>query len=366
MLKFKDIFDSDARLTTPLDYIDGQNYEISEYYYNVDNVTYLMWLAAHKYVNVIEEIFKKYNYDKSTHIKHVTKSRDELKTIVNMKCGREIYALKIALINTNAGIQEINKTRSIHEIEILMIRLVKLLIKAGADINAKNEYGDSLLHIISFDYCFCGIEKKYVSMEKVFKLLITEGANVNAKNSTGATPLHYGAHIIYCGTEELSYSLIKLLIKSGANINDKDDDGDTPLHSIIWNVLANENFGEYIKYIKLLIEEGSDVNIRNKDGLTPLGDFLIYISSEKDFSIQKITQDQKNIITILLDAGTNIDDLDYKPKGMIYDIMLERKNNEIRKLEEEIKKLNVQIDYSPGGIGYKETEEHFRKMKENL
>ncbi len=52
---------------------------------------------------------------------------------------------------------------------------VKELIDAGANVMAKNKYGETPLH-------FC-------NNADVAKLLIEEGADVNAKNKYGWTPL---------------------------------------------------------------------------------------------------------------------------------------------------------------------------------
>jgi len=56
--------------------------------------------------------------------------------------------------------------------------IVKLLIKAGADINAKNEYGDTPLIVAS----------RYNQMD-IVKLLIKAGADINIKNKGGNTAL---------------------------------------------------------------------------------------------------------------------------------------------------------------------------------
>lgn len=56
--------------------------------------------------------------------------------------------------------------------------IVKLLINHGADINAKNERGETPLHLAT-RYCF----------NKIVKLLLENGADPNIKDNEGKTPL---------------------------------------------------------------------------------------------------------------------------------------------------------------------------------
>ena len=59
--------------------------------------------------------------------------------------------------------------------------MVKFLIENGADINIKNNNGDTVLHeaVLIKDNL------------EVVKLLIENGADINIKNNNGDTVLHY-------------------------------------------------------------------------------------------------------------------------------------------------------------------------------
>ena len=81
------------------------------------------------------------------------------------------------------------------------LEIMKVLINAGADVNARNRSYSTALH-----YNYTDIEK--------FKLLIQSGADVNARNMYGRTPL-FGA-----GEKN-----IKLYIKAGADVNARDYEG---------------------------------------------------------------------------------------------------------------------------------------------
>lgn len=91
--------------------------------------------------------------------------------------------------------------------------LVKLLLEKGANPNipSNNQFKVAPIHSA------CSI-----SNYEIAELLIKNGANVNARQQQGYTPLHSTAHN---GKAELS----KLLIESGAHVNAKTDDGKTPL-----------------------------------------------------------------------------------------------------------------------------------------
>lgn len=90
---------------------------------------------------------------------------------------------------------------------------------------------------------------------EIAKILIEAGANVNAQNNTGHTALLTATHR---GNPEL----MKILIEAGANVNTQDNGGDTALM-----IAAFKSNG---KIAKVLIEAGADVNMQNAQGETAL------------------------------------------------------------------------------------------------
>lgn len=85
--------------------------------------------------------------------------------------------------------------------------------------------------------------------------LIKAGANIDARNYLGETPLHKAAAYNYSG-------VIVQLVKAGADIDAQDDYGHTPLHDGALNDSAVA--------VKVLIALGANPNIKNGSGMFPI------------------------------------------------------------------------------------------------
>jgi len=105
--------------------------------------------------------------------------------------------------------------------------IAELLIARGANINATRVYptGDTPLHSAA-----------RAGHKDIIKLLIAKGANINAKNNDGQTPLHLVASKRptplwkrLLGQGRSYRDIAQLLIANGANVNVRDNQGRTPL-----------------------------------------------------------------------------------------------------------------------------------------
>jgi ankyrin repeat protein len=111
------------------------------------------------------------------------------------------------------------------------VAVAALLVRWGADIDARAESGATPLHWAAVS-----------GSNRVAELLIERGADVNARDKMGRTPLHYASNV------DVAWSLIR----RGADVNARDKDGIAPLH------LAVRGGREDV--VSILLKHGADVN----------------------------------------------------------------------------------------------------------
>jgi len=124
------------------------------------------------------------------------------------------------------------------------IKIVKCLIKNGADINQADSHGEFPIII--------ACKNEY---EEIVELLIKNGVNMNVKNKVGETPLTVACANIF-------KSIILLLVKNGADMNMVGVHGTTAL------IMACQN--ENVALVKYLIKNNADVNMNDNNNNTPL------------------------------------------------------------------------------------------------
>lgn len=162
---------------------------------------------------------------------------------------------------------------------------LNILINAGANLDAKNEFGETPLHVAVRPCCrwFYGVVSKnnyYGSRLNCHwscaAALISAGADVNAVTRDGLTPLHLlvqkkGA--TYVTYTSKTNEILSQLIEAGADPNARASDGSTPLHHAALNVGLQGLLG------KALIEYGADPYIQNLDGYIPADLLMEYMSN---------------------------------------------------------------------------------------
>jgi ankyrin repeat protein len=157
----------------------------------------------------------------------------------------------------------------------------QVLIDAGADVNAKNNYGaftpSDLWGVFSSNnhqdpvslLTVHGVDSKdmkngytpldlclFASRHKeVLQLLVAKGADVNTQASSGATPLFFA--VLRDQPDD-----VKFLIDKGANVNAADAYGDTILDAALHL--------QYGSMIQILVDRGADVNAKDQSEHRPL------------------------------------------------------------------------------------------------
>ncbi len=160
--------------------------------------------------------------------------------------------------------------------------IVELLIREGADINAKDKWGGTPLYWSVNDLYFSNRNEDRDSID-IMNLLIANGADVNTGEDTLILAARTG-----------KVEAVKSLLKAGANTSAKDDEGRTALHRILdirrsRDVLSKDMVG-------LLLNTGADVNLKDNDGRTPLR--LAVESADAE------------IVELLLDKGADVNEKD--------------------------------------------------------
>ena len=129
--------------------------------------------------------------------------------------------------------------------EVDIMEIATILMNAGADINNKDEHGNTPLFLAAAG-----------SLE-ILEWFIKKGADVHLRNATGQTALHQATRV----------QNMECLILGGADVNSQDDDGNTPLLQI-----KRQYQMQYYwpKILELFVQHGADPCLRNGEGNTAL------------------------------------------------------------------------------------------------
>ncbi len=180
------------------------------------------------------------------------------------------------------------------------VDIAKLLLKSGANVNAKNQNGGlTPLMVASFAMRAqiltdkAAREKMLNNEAKIVKLLLDHGALVNEKDNQGETALMYGT--------TTTPKIESLLIKHGADVNAKDKNGET--------VLINAAAAGNPEIVELLLKHGADAKAKDNDGVTAIiSASLIFLGLYKNdrAAEEKRFNDATKIVKMLIEKGADV------------------------------------------------------------
>lgn len=125
--------------------------------------------------------------------------------------------------------------------------IARLLIDAGADVNAKDSMQDSA-------FLYAGAE----GLDEILQLTIDGGADVKSTN-------RYGGTALIPASEHGHVSTVKMLIAAGVPVDHVNKLGWTAMHEAI---ILNDGGPDQVETVRLLLEAGADPDITENDGLT--------------------------------------------------------------------------------------------------
>ena len=174
----------------------------------------------------------KSNYDLTVFIIDELKKRigmssnQTLENFINAKNKEGFTALHYAVSNGN-------------------IKIVQLLKKFGANLEAVTNNGKNIMHLAA--------ESNQPTM--LIYLLLNEAQDISSVDENGSTPLHWAC---YYGAEES----VNYLLSLNVDINAQDKEKFTPLHLAVSHNTIN--------IVRLLLQKGADKNILNKYNELPI------------------------------------------------------------------------------------------------
>ncbi|KAH9488439.1 hypothetical protein Btru_062820 [Bulinus truncatus] len=293
---------------------------------------------------------------------------------VNITNNNKNNALVIALGNTQAEDNIVHcdvqllftqkadaNVRNIDNLTALMLvikrsdyKMASMLIKAGANVNDKDDKGNSILIMTikklvkieaesisvygGLDSFSTNLFLKLQSSMDIIYYLLTSGANVNAVNSYNDSALNIAldsgkfylvrilmgkgadGNIYGCKkkppllhlSEDYGMDLVVDMVKSGVNVHVTDEEGNIALMKILnrFRYYDQTEYGlshaECLKAVKVLTEYGADVNLTNIHDQCPLLMALSTHSKDIVWHLIQTGADRKQIFRALLNAYADI------------------------------------------------------------
>ncbi|KAL6695813.1 ankyrin repeat-containing domain protein [Trichoderma pleuroticola] len=196
-------------------------------------------------------------------------------------CGQNLTPLHLAVQKTSTSFGYWGSLDKSEEI------LAKVLLAAGADPNVRTDKGNTPMHIANPE------------KPQLLDMLGEYGADVNAVNAWGRTPL---LEIITNMGHSSTFDQLKpdvhtfnKLVDLGADVHATDQNGDNLFHHIMSSIsFFSEK--EFLPFIRRLIDSGVDLNLRNRKGHPPLW----------KYNLPAPTDSEEELLRVLVEAGMDV------------------------------------------------------------
>ncbi|KAF8334519.1 hypothetical protein F5887DRAFT_1285897 [Amanita rubescens] len=186
--------------------------------------------------------------------------------------------------------------------------IIQRLVKAGANVNARDRAGRTPLHLILM------LTEPEHALSSISALLQSGEVDINARDAFSRTPLHLAsaapAYIFkrrFTGPEcqgssaEEHKQILRILLERGADIESRDDANETPLH------IAAKNANAFA--VKLLLQRGASIIARNDHYDTPIHLAIAHMTPDSSlirFPLQESDDHACTIKCLLANHDSNV------------------------------------------------------------
>ncbi|MCK4319533.1 ankyrin repeat domain-containing protein [Candidatus Micrarchaeota archaeon] len=199
--------------------------------------------TENKNEGILAQLYKRYLYLRLPDELKSLEEPDKL-LLESAKIGNKTGIRYSLLTGADVNARDNGWTALMYAAENGDTKTAKLLIKKGADMNTKDNWGETALTRV--------VEK---GNTETAELLIEKGADINTMSCKGT--------LLMCAVNNGDIEMVELLIKKGVDINAKDKYfGKTAL------IDAAQNGNT--KIAKLLIQNGADIDLIDESGRTAL------------------------------------------------------------------------------------------------
>uniref|UniRef100_A0A2C9KLU2 Uncharacterized protein n=1 Tax=Biomphalaria glabrata TaxID=6526 RepID=A0A2C9KLU2_BIOGL len=179
------------------------------------------------------------------------------------------------LLEAGADVNMVHKNKT-PLMNAVHLDVMRYLLKNGADVNMKSNT-TSIINVCSekyiFDINFWAFQEQPTedqvvdTLKQIIRLFLKHGAHLDAADDKGNTAL------IASVNKSCPKDVMIFLLKEGSNINQRNSKGESALYTA---VIFNDQ-----EKLTILLSHGANINLQNKEGLSPLHESIHNIETLK-------------------------------------------------------------------------------------